>query len=118
MLIRFLISSFIASLALFAGGCFVFETLPGFFYHTLIFLFISTAGLYKFLLDAKQNKPDYFVPIYLSTLMMKLIGYGGYIFVMVKKQPEMKAENVVFFMIGYVIFTALETVFLYRVINR
>lgn len=117
-MIRFLVASFIVSLALFAGGYFAFETLPRFFYHTPIFLFLSTAGLYKFLLDAKQNKPDYFVPIYLSTLMMKLIAYGGYIFVMVKKQPEMKAENVVFFMSGYVIFTTLETVFLYRFVNR
>jgi hypothetical protein len=117
-LIRFLIALFIVSLALFAGGYFVFESLPKFFYHSIIFLFISTAGLYKFLLETKHSKPDLFVPIYLSTLMVKLIAYGGYIFVMVKKQPEMKAENVVFFMIGYVIFTGLETGFLYRSINR
>lgn len=100
------------------GGYVSFETLPAFFYPTVIFLFISTVGLYKFLLDIKQNKPDLFVTIYLGTLAMKLIGYGAYIVVMIKKQPEMMTENVVFFMIGYVIFTGLETGFLYRFISR
>lgn len=115
---RFLVISLITSLTFLAGGYFVFETLPKFFYPSIILLFVSTTGLYKFLIDTKLNKPDYFVPIYLSTLVVKLIAYGAYMFVMVKLQPERMAENVVFFMIGYVIFTGLETVFLYRFVNH
>lgn len=115
---RFLITALLISVALLLGGYAYFKILPAFFYQTIILLFVSMAGLYKFLLDTKRDKPDFFVPIYLATLVVKLIAYGAYIFVMVKKQPEMMAENVVFFMIGYVIFTGVETGFLYRFISR
>lgn len=117
-MIRFLVASLITALGFLVGGYFVFETLPKFFYPSIILLVVSTAGLYKFLVDTKLNKPDYFVPIYLSTLVVKLIAYGGYMFMMVQLQPERMIENVVFFMVGYVIFTVLETVFLYRFVNR
>lgn len=66
----------------------------------------------------KRDKPELFVYMYLGTLGIKLIAYAVYLVFMVKRQPETAVENVVFFMIGYVIFTALETVFLYRIVNR
>ena len=115
---KFLVAAILVSAVILVVGYISFETLPAFFYHTIIFLLISTVGLYKFLLDTKQRKPALFVAIYFATLTVKLIAYGVYIVVMVKKQPEMMAENVVFFMIGYVIFTGLETGFLYRFISR
>lgn len=117
-MLRFLFAVSITALLMWGGGYLVFEQLPVFFYQSIILLVVSTVGLYRFLINTKQNKPDLFVPLYLGTLALKLIAYGAYVFVMVQQQPEMAAENVVFFMVGYVIFTGLETVFLYRYVNR
>lgn len=115
---RFIITTIIISLLLVGGGYLFFETLPDFFWLSLILLALSTVGLYHFLISIKKDKPDYFVPVYLGTLTIKLIAYVAYIFVMAKLRPEEVFGNVVFFMIGYVIFTALETVFLYWFVNR
>lgn len=100
------------------GGYLFFETLPGFFWESIILLTLSTVGLFKFLVNIKRDKSDFFVPLYLATMTIKLIAFGAYIFLMVKLQPDEMFENVVFFMVGYVIFTGLETVFLYRFVNR
>lgn len=115
---RFLIATFLITAVVTGSGYLIFDKLPGFFYQTILLLLISTVGLFRFLLNTRKKNPDLFVPIYLATIAIKLIAFGGYIFLMVKQQPEMMRENVVFFLIVYVIFTALETVFLYRVISR
>lgn len=115
---RFIIAISIVSLLLIGGSYLFFEAPPDFFWTSLGLLAVSTAGLYRFLVNIKRDKPDYFVPLYLGTLTIKLIAYVSYIFVMAKLRPEEVFKNVVFFMIGYVIFTGLETVFLYRVVNR
>jgi hypothetical protein len=117
-LTRFLITAILVTAVIIGGGYGIFEVLPSFFYQTIILLFISTAGLYRFLLNIKQKNSDLFVPIYLATFAIKLIAFGAYIFVMIKQDPGMMMENVAFFLVVYVIFTALETVFLYRVVNR
>lgn len=117
-MIRFVLTATIVGLAIGMTGYFVFEKLPAFFYPTIILLFTSTVGLFRFLLKTRQDNPGVFVQLYLATIAIKLIAYAVYIFYMVKKQPEMRAENVVFFMVSYVIFTALETVFLYRFVSR
>ncbi|HET9053390.1 MAG TPA: hypothetical protein VFM90_04410 [Cyclobacteriaceae bacterium] len=115
---RFIIVTVIISLFLIGGGFLFVETPPRLFFVSLLLLVLSTLGLYRFLVNIKRNKPGYFVPLYLGTLAIKLVAYISYIFVMVKLRPEERFENVVFFMIGYVIFTLQETVFLYRVVNR
>jgi hypothetical protein len=101
-----------------AAGIWSYEVLPGYFYKTLIFLFICTVGLYRFLLKTKQQRPDFFVHFYLATLAVKLVAFGAYVFFMVRKQPEQAHQNIIFFMLVYVIFTALEIGFLYRHVNR
>lgn len=115
---RFILVTIIISLLLVCGGYLFFETLPGFFWESIILLALSTVGLYRFLINVKRDKPDFFVPLYLATLTVKLIAYGAYIFLMVKLQPGLMFENVVFFMVGYVIFTGVETYFLHRFVNR
>ena len=117
-MLRFLLAASILAGAFVTVGYLVFDTLPLFFYQTVGLLFIATVGLYKLLIDMKRDRPDLFVHLYLATLGIKLIAYAAYLVFMVKRQPEMSVENVVFFMIGYVIFTALETVFLYRFVSR
>jgi hypothetical protein len=117
-LVRFIVFTIIISLLLAGGGYLFFETLPDFFWESIILLAASTIGLYKFLVNIKRDKPDFFIPLYLATMTIKLIAFGAYIFLMAKLQPDQMFENVVFFMVGYVIFTGLETVFLYRFVNH
>jgi len=99
------------------GACGI-ETRPEYFYRTLIFLFVSTAGLYRFLLRTKQQRPDFFVQFYLATMVVKLIAYGAYMFVIVSSQAKRPVYDIVFFMVVYFIFTAIEIGFLYRHVNR
>ena len=86
---------------------------PAFLYQTLIFLSLTTIGLYRFLLKTKEERPDYFVQLYLLTLVIKLIASSVYLFIVVQSQAN-PATDVVFFMAVYVVFTALEIAFLYK----
>lgn len=89
---------------------------PVFLYQTLIFLLLTTAGLYYYLVKTRQQRPDYFVQIYLLTMVVKMIASGIYLFVMVWGQPN-PIPDVVLFMVVYFVFTALEIGFLYRKVN-
>lgn len=91
------------------------QPLPSFFYQTLIFLVFTTTTIFVYLY--KVNKPDFFVQLYLLTMAVKLVAYGAYNLLMVLKDKSGAAENVVFFMILYLVFTTLEIVFLYRKIT-
>jgi len=115
-LIRFLITLVVCACVI-AGCSFLLAQIqPSFFYQTLIFLVFSTAVIYQYLY--KIDKPDFFVQLYLLTMAVKLLAYGVYnVFVILEDKPGAVA-NVVFFMIVYFIFTALEIAFLYRKITR
>lgn len=117
-MIKFLITLTLAAAGLLAIGEWGIETRPEYFYRTLLFLFVSTAGLYRFLLRTKQQRPDFFVQFYLATMVVKLIAYGAYLFVVITSQTARAVYDVAFFMVVYFIFTAIEIGFLYRHVNR
>lgn len=91
-------------------------TLPSYFYHTLIFLLFGTSLLFVYLY--RFNKPDFFVHLYLLSMVVKLLAYGAYNFVMIIDDKSGATENVVWFGVLYFIFTAVEIGFLYRRISR
>ncbi|HEU5289497.1 MAG TPA: hypothetical protein VFU05_02565 [Cyclobacteriaceae bacterium] len=117
-MIKFLLTLIIAALLILAVGQWGLETRPEYFYRTLVFLFIGTAGLYRFLLRTKQQRPDFFVQFYLATMVVKLIAYGAYLFIMVTSKTENVVADVAVFMVVYFIFTAIEIGFLYRHVNQ
>jgi hypothetical protein len=117
-LAKFLLTLILVTALILAAGVWSYDVLPGYFYQSLIFLLLTTIGLFRFLLKTKQQRPDFFVQFYLGTLVVKLIAFGIYIFLMAQNQPGQMAANVVFFMAVYVIFTALEIGFLYRHVSR
>lgn len=90
--------------------------LPSFFRQTLIFLVFGTSLLFIYLY--KFNKPDFFIHLYLLSMMVKLIAYGAYNFVMIIDDKSGATKNVAWFIILYFTFTALEIGFLYRKISR
>ena len=115
-MLKFLITLSVSTIAILVA--LLWGKIPlAFGYQTLIFLFLTTAGLYHFLLKTKQDRPDYFVQIYLLTMVVKIIASSAYLFVMVLGLAN-PALDVVFFMGVYIVFTALEIAFLYTRVNR
>jgi hypothetical protein len=115
--LKFLITLSLVTLFILALAFWGMEALPAYFYHTLIFLFLATAGLYRFLIKINEEQPHHFVQLYLLTLVMKLMASSVYLFMIVKSEPE-PAQDVVFFLAVYFVFTALEIGFLYGRIIR
>lgn len=94
-----------------------FTFLPSYFYQTIVLLLLGTVGVYFYLADIKKHRSDYFVPLYIATLFAKLLAYGGYMLFVVMDDKLNAPNNALIFMITYLIFTALETFFLYRKVN-
>jgi hypothetical protein len=88
---------------------------PSFSYATVFLLTFVTAVIYRYLY--KLSSPEFFVQLYLLLMVVKLIAFLGYNVFMVLKDKPGAAANVIFFLIGYLIFTALEIVFLYQHVN-
>jgi hypothetical protein len=89
---------------------------PSFFFQTLIFLVFSTGLLFIYLF--KANKPDFFLQLYLLSMTVKLLAYCAYCLLVILKDKPGAIGNIVFFMVCYAGFTALEIGFLYHKINR
>jgi hypothetical protein len=92
------------------------DALPSFFYQILLFLVFATFVVYRYLY--KVNKPDFFVQLYLLTMAVKFIGYGVFNLIVIMEDRPGAAHNVAFFLVIYLLFTALEVAFLYRKISR
>lgn len=121
MLLKFFIALIFTAIVI--GGIVelgVYEGLfdkPSFFLKTLIFLTAITLIIYLYLY--KVNKPDFFLQLYLLTMVVKLLAYCVYNFIMITKDRSAAIGNVVFFMVTYFIFTALEIGFLhYKITGR
>jgi hypothetical protein len=94
----------------------ILSGLPSFFFETLIFLVFSTGVIYAYLYKAAT--PGFFVQLYLLSMSVKLLAYGAYNFIVILQDRPGAGANVVFFMIAYGLFTALEIAFLYRKITH
>jgi uncharacterized phage infection (PIP) family protein YhgE len=117
------VKSFIAVLiavtaVAFGVGFYMIQPTPSFYLESLILLALTTGGLYFFLVKTKRDRPDFFVPLFLATLVIKLLAMGAFLFVMVLDDPAGAIPNAVSFLVLYLIFTALEIGFLYPQITR
>jgi len=118
-LIRFFV--FLLATALILGGAVWvghgqgFFPMPTFFYQTLMFLLFGTAIIYRYMVRVK--KPDLFVQLYLIMMVLKLVAYAVYCWVMVTQNKAGAGANVVFFLVVYFVFTALEIGFLHQKIS-
>jgi len=116
-LTKFFLVLAVVALAILGGGYFWDGQLPSFFYPSLVLAFVSTAGLFSYLIRIHATKPDYFVQLYLLTIAVKVFAYGSYLGYVAYSDREGAGINIVFFMVVYVIFTALEVGFLWRRFN-
>jgi len=88
------------------------DAMPSYYLQSLIILSIFTVVIYRYL--DRLKSPEIFVQIYLLSMAVKLLAYGVYVVLMIVDDKPGANKNVAFFLILYVIFTALEVVFLYR----
>ena len=105
-------------LILVGGGVYWNGSLPTQYFQSLMLLYISTGGLFYYLLKIHTSRPDFFIQFYLLTIALKILAYGVYLGIVTWSNPENSGLNIVFFMVVYVIFTAIEVGFLWRKINR
>jgi hypothetical protein len=90
-------------------------TLPGLFWEILIFQAFSTTILFLYLYRAQSNS---FVQLYLFTMVIKLLAYGGFAVFVILADRAGAPLNIGFFLISYLLFTVLELMILYPKINR
>ena len=91
---------------------------PTYFYQSLVLLATSTIVLYYYLIKIREERPDFFVQLYLLTIAVKILAYGTYLGIVIWKDSSGAGANVIFFMATYVVFTVVEIAFLWRKVNR
>ena len=106
----------VAGLTIVARNLSWIDALPSFFYQIILFLIFATFVIYWYLY--RIEKQDFFVRLYLLTLALKIIAYGAFNLIVILEDRRGAPQNVAFFMVVYVLFTALEVVFLYHKISR
>ena len=106
----------VAGLTMLAHHLLWIQSLPSFFYQTIVFLLFSTFVIFRYLY--RIEKPDLFVRLYLLTMVLKFLAFGAYNLLVILKDRRGGAANAIFFLLLYLLFTVLEIVFLYRKISR
>lgn len=81
----------------------------------LLFVFIATVVNFNYLY--KVESPDLFVRMYLFMMALKLLAFGAFVVVIILLDKPAAKGNIVFFIITYILFTALEVGFLYKRIS-
>ena len=118
-MIRFIIALVVATAILFLGIHYGWNPPPSEFRQILILFTVATFGLYYILTTTRKLQPGSFIMIYLLSMVIKMAGLLAYLVISVISQPQSEAEaNVLFFLLCYPVYTALETVFLYRQVNN
>jgi hypothetical protein len=90
--------------------------LPSFGWQTTIFLAASTGVVYWYVL--KFHKQGFTIQAVMGSVLLKLVGSLAFLLLVVYKDPAGALPNALVFMIGYLLFTALEIAFLYPRISR
>ena len=90
-------------------------TLPSFLYVTTWLVALTTSILFVYLY--RSDKTRFFVQFYLASMVIKLIAYLAYNLVVVLEDRAGAFANVIYFLLAYFLFTAIEIGFLYRKVS-
>lgn len=77
-----------------------------------IILFLSIITVTSYLVLRKRSGEN-FTPVYLLTITIKLLLSAGFVIIFIIADRPAADFNTVFFLIGYVIFTAAEVIILF-----
>jgi len=104
-------------MAVLAGAVLMFvPEQPSFLFQTSCFLVFTTVITYLYL--QRATHADDFVRLYLAMVVLKLMmGLGYAVLIVTRDQDDAKA-NVLYFLVVYLVLTAIEVTFLYRQRNR
>lgn len=89
--------------------------IPSFLYESTWLVAFITSVIVVYLYRA--NKPGVFVQLYLLSMAVKLLAALAFCILMVLDDPAGSVVNVVYFLLIYLLFTALEIAVLYRKIS-
>ncbi len=89
--------------------------IPSFLYFTTGLVAFLTTVIFAYLYS--MDEPSMFVRFYLLSLVVKILAALAYCVVMVLKDSDGRTVNVVYFLVVYLAFTALEIILLYRKID-
>lgn len=88
---------------------------PSFLYETTWLVALTTAIIFIYLY--RSGNGNFFVQLYLLSMVLKLITYFAYNLIMIQQDTPGARVNVVYFLLVYSVFTAIEIAFLYRKIS-
>lgn len=89
---------------------------PSFLFESTWLMAIITVVIFSYLY--KLKRPEMFVQLYLLSMVVKLIAALGYCLLVVLDDGSGSTANLIYFLVVYLLFTALEIIFLYRRIAR
>lgn len=88
----------------------LFETPPSWEVAIVAFLAVTTIAVYLFL--HRKNDPEKFTRIYLGSITVKILLSCAFVMVFIVSDRKSADSNAIFFISGYLIFTATEVAFL------
>ncbi|HEY5824708.1 MAG TPA: hypothetical protein VIT44_10095 [Cyclobacteriaceae bacterium] len=80
----------------------------------ILFLFFITSLIYRYIFRFASHGPETVTRFYLLSIVLKLLGGCSFIAAIMVMDKEGTPGNVVLFLLGYIIFTIAEVVFLMR----
>ncbi len=108
-MIAFLLALAAISAALLFGLAPVLPQPPSWGVAIVTFLALTTALVYFFL---RKTEGEKLTRVYLLSISVKILLSGAFVIIFVLKDQQGADYNAVFFLSGYVIFTAVEVIFL------
>jgi len=87
------------------------DNAPSFAKESIALLFITNLIIFYYL---NRLSREIFVQLYLLSMALKILAFAAFILIIILKNRDGAFANVVFFLIAYLIFTALEVAFLYK----
>jgi hypothetical protein len=91
------------------------SALPSFLYVTTWLVALTTVILFIYLYRSEKRR--FFVQLYLLSMVVKLVAYLAYNLIIILHNRSGAFANVVYFLLVYFLFTAIEIGFLYRKIS-
>ncbi len=89
--------------------------IPSYLYETTLFVIFTTALISIYLY--RSDNASFFVQLYFLSIVLKLLAYFAYNLIMILDDRRGAAINVMYFLLAYFIFTAVEIGFLYTKIS-
>jgi uncharacterized membrane protein YfcA len=89
--------------------------MPSFLYETTLLVVFTTALIFTYLY--RSDSASFFVQLYLLSMAVKLLAFFAYNLIMIMDDRQGAVRNVLYFLLAYFIFTAVEIGFLYRKIS-